>query len=506
MPDSGSYGGWKRDAEIDITPRPLTDGSAYGGYGGYLTDTNIDITPRRPREHSSVPDVAPWQPPQQAPKVPNVISYDAGLTLGDVIGTDMREALAAIAQVEAPVEATREHLNALITSQRSLESTKTELVNMGVANTDKIDAALAMLAGEMATLAETYGDQRVAAERKLTELRARMGQIRPSLESPVDLARSQVRILPLASHSLSLDVEYLSLNHDEPISHVEQVVSLVSASMGWLGAKVLSQLVNDVRRQVMRQLAPVLGRQQDMAGTLVLCASCTHKMTCSLAPLVLDADRSIKVWNALFPYNSLDGANEEAMRVAATGDGQDQGQYFGVVTGMKFGSAFVGMAHLLNTIDDGDGGATMRNDVDSLRNLMRESEASDHEANMELLDGIKKLQIVQQLASNINVVSVGAIPTVVPSVRFEGARRKPFKQSEAGEMGLAMDAVAGRSDGLNRLPNIGTLMTALDDYLAKAADGNSGVPINYSLKDVTRGDVAKLWMDRRRKSRDPNLF
>jgi hypothetical protein len=38
------------------------------------------------------------------------------------------------------------------------------------------------------------------------------------------------------------------------------------------------------------------------------------------------------------------------------------------------------------------------------------------------------------------------------------------------------------------------MMIALDDYLKKASDGTSGVPINYYLKDITKGMLCEMWV------------
>ncbi|TGO77754.1 hypothetical protein BELL_0092g00020 [Botrytis elliptica] len=37
-------------------------------------------------------------------------------------------------------------------------------------------------------------------------------------------------------------------------------------------------------------------------------------------------------------------------------------------------------------------------------------------------------------------------------------------------------------------------MTALEDYLKKAAEGTSGVPINYYLKDISKSMLAEMWV------------
>lgn len=420
--------------------------------------------------------------------------------LGDVIGTDKMETLFAIANLEAPVDAARGDLNALLASKKNLEDTRAELDSLGL-TTETIDAALETLLPEIAIAGNAYGESRVAAEKHLKALHVRMGQTHRSFESPVDLAKSQAKIMPLASDSLSLDVEYIAFDSNKQTgsSYASSLSSLVSNSTSWLGAKVSGPIAKATRRQVMQQV-----ERHNISGTLVVCASCTHKLTCFLAPVVLDVDRSIKLWNTLFPSDRLNSADEEAMESSASPreDGVlGEENRFSVVVGMSFGSVFVGMAHILNKDDSG----ALGEDVASLRARMQSPSSPEAKDNITMMDDIKRLFSVQQVSSNISVISMGTIPSMVPNGIPEPAKTSA-KQSEISEMSFAIDALMGRGDERNKRPGMGSLMTALDDYLDKAANGNSGIPINYYLKDITKSYLAELWVDKRKKSFDPNIY
>src|SRR4051794_13518479 len=65
---------------------------------------------------------------------------------------------------------------------------------------------------------------------------------------------------------------------------------------------------------------------------------------------------------------------------------------------------------------------------------------------------------------------------------------------KAGEIKAALSALAEVDDGANKILDINSMMTALEDYLKKVAEGNSGVPINYYLKDITKDMHAQMWV------------
>lgn len=51
-------------------------------------------------------------------------------------------------------------------------------------------------------------------------------------------------------------------------------------------------------------------------------------------------------------------------------------------------------------------------------------------------------------------------------------------------------------DGNNKIIDINSMMTALDDYIEKAMNGEIGMPINYYLKPITESQLAQMWVDK----------
>jgi hypothetical protein len=65
---------------------------------------------------------------------------------------------------------------------------------------------------------------------------------------------------------------------------------------------------------------------------------------------------------------------------------------------------------------------------------------------------------------------------------------------KASEAKAALSALAVVDDDANKSLDIDSMMTALEDCLQKAAEGNSGVPINYYLKEFTKDMLAEIWV------------
>jgi hypothetical protein len=242
--------------------------------------------------------------------------------------------LVAIAKAEAPVEAARGRLNALLTSQKSITDTRGELFNLNVP-VESLDNAFQELVPKVEAAGKAYAEERITAEMDLKDLRAQLGGIRLSIEGPVNLAKSHAIFMPLASDSLSLDVEYFALDADGKnlTSYLDNINVLVRSSVSRLGENVWSQIADPVQRAATHQLA-----NHEVAGTAVICASCTHKSSCVLAPLVLDVDKTMNVWNTLFPEDPCDAS---AMQRLADGSPEVVQNKFSIVAGMRFGSSLL---------------------------------------------------------------------------------------------------------------------------------------------------------------------
>ena len=46
----------------------------------------------------------------------------------------------------------------------------------------------------------------------------------------------------------------------------------------------------------------------------------------------------------------------------------------------------------------------------------------------------------------------------------------------------------------NKVIDVNSLMTAFDDYVQKAQEGNSGVPINFFVRHIDKPMICKAWL------------
>lgn len=51
-------------------------------------------------------------------------------------------------------------------------------------------------------------------------------------------------------------------------------------------------------------------------------------------------------------------------------------------------------------------------------------------------------------------------------------------------------------DGSNKIIDVNSMMTALEDYIDKVLKGELGMPINYYLKPITKSQLAQMWVDK----------
>ncbi|TEY75943.1 hypothetical protein BOTCAL_0062g00180 [Botryotinia calthae] len=65
---------------------------------------------------------------------------------------------------------------------------------------------------------------------------------------------------------------------------------------------------------------------------------------------------------------------------------------------------------------------------------------------------------------------------------------------KASDIKSSLSALAEIDDGSNKIIDINSMMTALEDCFQKAAEGISGVPINYYLKDISKSMLAETWV------------
>ena len=463
--------------------------------------------------------------------MPSSIPYDPSLVLANVVNPEAIKNVLGISNAQGPADACQETLNALVAMRRSLDMTKTDLLNLGI-DTGEVDTALLQLNGEITSAAAEYCKAKIEAEKAIKDYRKNITMVAASVESPVDYVKTEIKSMPLASDSISMDVQYFSTDSNEQGSKSisEQIASFVSASTSFMGTKASSEMAANAKKQSNEQVS-----NHSIAGTLVMSVACTHKNASILAPFVLNVDKGIKVWNQLHKEDRLDPRNRKAMAALAQEDDVDMEKAINIVSGMTYGSSFVGMVHILNTTD-----TKVTESISSMATSIQaqmdagaflEGASGGFGVNASIANNVKNLLSVQNINSHVTLICMGAIPSMAasqvklavekfatfdPKANMEAlaslqnstiADQASLKQSAASaragkqmlsmkesEVKAALSALGEMADGSNQILDINSMMTALDDYLKKASEGKSGVPINYYLKPITKGMLAEMWV------------
>jgi len=478
--------------------------------------------------------------------MPSTIPYDPSLVLGSIVKKETLDAIGKIAEVQSAPDAEQNKLNALLSLKRSLEMTKTELLQLGIPSTNdsmkNLDAELNKLDEEIPKAAGDYCEAKINAEKTIADVRkAMLKDVNAEYESPIDYVKTQIKTMPLAADSMNMDVQYFSRdeNSQDAETFASGISSFVSASLSGLGNDVATQATAAAQKQATAQAT-----NHSITGTLVLSVTCTHKNASIMAPLVLNVDKAVKAWNSFYGKGDklvptdgksmMDLATQDDPDTAAGSDGKKANK-FSIISGMTFGSSFVGMVHVLNTTST-TVSESMSTVATSLQAQMDtgawfEKASGGFGVSATFANSVKNLLSTQNISSHVTLICMGTIPSMVASevkqavkefskfdpeasmnaistiqnatVADQGSVTQAAEAARTGgqmvsmkatEIKSALSALADIDDGSNKILDVNSMMTALDDYLKKASAGSAGVPINYYLKDVTKGMIAEMWV------------
>lgn len=464
------------------------------------------------------------------------IPYSPSLVLGSIVDPAAMDNLLAISAIQTPIDAAQETLNSFISMKRSLDMTVQELINMSIDPKDLINK-MKEVDVDVDKAATNYATTRLEQELKLQPLRAKMQMVNASVESPIDYNRTEIKSMPLAADSLKMDAQFFSFDeNDENNSNtMSNIKSYVSASTSILGNSASFDMARAAVGQVSKQ------RQlHKISGTLVVTASCTHKDAQVLAPLFLDVDKAVRVWNRLFP------AAKDKIRIDAQGlenieeqEGTTAEKSFNIISGATLGSSFVGMVHVLTTEDttSSQDVKTAANDIAARLSLGASFAGlkGGFGVDKNFGEDIKAMLSSQNINSHVTLITAGYIPTLKsnlvsvgvkqfanfdPSAMmtdllrlsdYTSADRKSvqqaataartkgeFVQLKTAAVTSVMQGLKALDDGQNKMLDVASMMVAFEDYV-KAASGADpavkiGVPINYYTKPITRTQLAQMWV------------
>jgi hypothetical protein len=278
-------------------------------------------------------------------------------------------------------------------------------------------------------------------------------------------------------------------------------------------------------------------QNHDVLGTLVIACTCTHKNAQLLAPLIIDVDKAIRCWNAVYPGDMINPNNRGNMMALLRNANTPNEAYMSIISGATYGSSFVGMVHLLKseaTVSSEDMEATMSAvQAQTLQYMALSNMTGGIGIDSSFSSDVKSLLSAQQITSHCSMVTMGVIPSIksndvqvgvkqlvddnaatvgkliAAQQGMQSAQQTLNSQAEAARTGAQMvsmtnstaTAVIGALGPLdeanNKMIDIGSLFTAFEDYVGKICGGGTdiiGVPINYYLKNITKSQIAQLWI------------
>lgn len=465
--------------------------------------------------------------------MPSTIPFDhPSLVLGNVVNTQVLDLMKKAGGLQTKLDAAREKMNSLVMMKRSLAMTINELTDMNVDVTE-LKSAISNVDASITKAATDYMAVCIESQTGIQQYREQISALEPDnmMESPVDFTRSAIKRLPLSAESLQMDAQYFSFGsnlQDDTMASIEKYIRESTSNLGVQSGDLAKTATAQINRQ--RQ-------NHNLAGTLIITASCTHRNVAIIEPFALDADKAIAVWNSIYTGGSdkidtgdpailkeqVEAANERSMTV---------------LSGVVYGSGFIGMAHMLKT-DITDSGPT-DNITGQLQEKLKiggwlENASGGFGIDTSVMNEVKRMLSTQSVSAHVSVIVMGAVPSIASSQLKQGVRQvlQPDAEKINGLLSTLSQSTANGSEtiesgadnakkgnrllqlqttsmqsvmrslgdidhGTNKVLDINSLMTAFENYLQaiREKEESTGVPVHFYLKNITRRQLIQTWMDK----------
>lgn len=470
----------------------------------------------------------------------STIPFDPSLVLGMVVDPNKIKQLEAIADEQLPVDLARNKVNALLRQKLSLDMTLKELVSLG-ATTAQLKDFRKNLVTIMEDVIKATGELSTAvitAEEKIAELKGKQGQkqIGSQVQSPLDFDVSALKPLPISSDSMNMDVQYFRYEDNEQSS--TSVASSVSTFVGAKVSEFLGPTYGVSAGASAHSAVDSASKNRSLVGTVVILINCTHKDAQVFSPVKLNVDSAIENFVS-YTKKSWDKPNDpkgmlEKALVAITPEDEEKGMP--LLVGATYGSSFVGFVHFeqiektqsfqaaasaaAQASQTIEGGLFVQAEIGS--SFSAQASAS-----------VKDLMSTSNIQSHCNVISMGIIPSIksnnitsvveglkdspkermeqlaamqdasnssIPSVASQAAEAKKgnaMQKMSSDYIKGSVSAVAAVDTQSNKVIDMNSLMTALDDFVERANKSEGGgVPINFYIKHITQRTIAYQWMEK----------
>ncbi|ANH67699.1 hypothetical protein [Mitsuaria sp. 7] len=463
--------------------------------------------------------------------MPSTIPYDPTLALGNLVTQDRLDLLAQIAQKQSPADDAEDHLNDLLTLRRSFDMTIQELMDMSVDTADLVKQR-AEINKQLSTAAVEYSKAKMQAEQEILPLKRQIKAVGSGPESPVDYNRTEIKSLPLSADSIKMNVQYFAYDRNSQSSqtHAMTLGAFVSEETKELGDSISSSASSAAQSQASSQ-----HQRHEIAGTLVISATCTHKNAQVLAPFYLDVDKAIRVWNVTHPDQFIDTSNMTSLADIAKQAEKDEAKRLTLLSGAVYGSCFIGMVHVLDTTTT-ESSEAMYSMAAKLQTAFKvgswiASEKGGFGVESSISNDAKNLLSAQNISSHCTLYAMGSIPSIKSNqvqmsvkgfVDSDGASSMAalakLQNATASDQDsvdnaantartggqlaamknatvtAALSALADIDKSQNNIIDTNSMMVAFEDYVNKALSGGIGVPIMYYTKPITRVQLAQMWV------------
>lgn len=472
--------------------------------------------------------------------MPSSIPYShPSLVLGNIVSPLILGKLRQISVLQARIDAAQDKMNAYISMKRSLDMTVNELLGMNV-DISAVTAKAQDLDKFIAQAAADYTATRLSAETDLQALKEQIGETATddNIESPLDYDRTGIRKMPLAADSLKFDAQYFSYDENEednPLGVAASIENYIRESTAPLGERTAAGVSSTAAAQISLQR-----KNHELAGTLVITASCTHRQAILLSPFVLDVDKAVSVWNSLGANknNVIDVTDPTGLHRTLVQENDDPGTGMSILSGVTCGSSFVGMVHVLKQDSTGNSGPSLSAIAAGLQERFKvgswfEESSGGFGVDPSFSNDIKNLLSAQRITSHINLVIMGVVPSIRSNLVEMGV--KTFAETDPAKIAASLSALANTTSaenntvdqaaaaaktgaraiamqsasiqsvmtGLgkidqagNQVMDINTMMNAFEDYLEEVKKGDAGVPITFQIKNISRKELAQLWLNK----------
>ena len=464
--------------------------------------------------------------------MPSTIPFDPSIVLGNIVDPIKLDQLNRIAEQQAPIDVAENNMNSLIAFKRSIDMTISELANMSI-DTSELSQQSAEIKEKILQAAKEYAQTKITNKQAIQQIQAEP-IVNANWESPLDYNRTAIKKMPLSSDSMNMNVQYFSFDQNSQDSKTQSksIQDFISSEFKFLGDDFSEQASKAAASQINSQYS-----RHDISGTLVIAVSCTHKDAALLAPCVIDVDKAIRVWNRMYKDDPLKTNDPVNMMNTAREAGTEKEQAMTIVSGATYGSSFVGMVHILNTQ------STMSSErVNAItESIQSQLKVKSWLANFtggvglseQFAESVKSLLSMQEISTHCTLTTHGSIPSIKSNqvkmavkefTSFDGksamddlaglqnaiAMDKDSVDASAESARLGNQMVALKNahvngvlsslneidGGSNKIIDVNSMMTALEDYIDKALGGEIGMPINYYLKPITKSQLAQMWVDK----------